>query len=209
MGNKVVIPGELLTSNVKNTGDNVFVKDGKAFSQVFGVYSEKPDFVKVVPLAGKYLPKQNDLVIGVVEDVKFAGALVSIGSVSWCFLPSVEVPRNTEFRVGDLSLARVGDVDERNDAKLTAGSRLTGGTVFEVSPAKVPRIIGTKHSMINLLKDKTGCRIIVGFNGRVWVNGENQDLVIAAVRMIEKQSHLPGLTDKIKSFLEGELHGKK
>ncbi len=59
--------------------------------------------------------------------------------------------------------------------------------------------------MITMIKEKTGCRISVGQNGLVWLTGEDPKkelLAVQAIRKIEKESHIPGLTERIKTFLE-------
>jgi len=82
--------------------------------------------------------------------------------------------------------------------------KLTGGMVIEVSPSKVPRIIGKNGSMIQMLKNETGCRIYVGQNGRIWIDGELDSIVraVQAIKMIEDEAHNLGLTEKVKTYLE-------
>lgn len=76
--------------------------------------------------------------------------------------------------------------------------KLTNGTIIKVTPTKIPRIIGKAGSMINLIKDKTGCELMTGQNGIVWIRGENKEKAIEIVLTIEKESHTLGLTEKIE-----------
>ena len=64
--------------------------------------------------------------------------------------------------------------------------------------------MGKQGSMVMMVKDATKCSITVGQNGLIWILGEpmNELLAIQAIRKIEKESHLSGLTEKIKEFLE-------
>ena len=64
--------------------------------------------------------------------------------------------------------------------------------------------------MVSLIKRATGCKVIVGQNGIAWISGEPEMEVIAvnAIKMIEEQAHVSGLTDKIQAFLE-KATGKK
>ena len=73
-----------------------------------------------------------------------------------------------------------------------------------MEPSKVPRIIGKKGSMISLLKKYTNCRIFVGQNGRIWVDGEESGInkVIDTIKMIEDESLSYGLTNKIEDLLK-------
>jgi exosome complex component RRP4 len=82
--------------------------------------------------------------------------------------------------------------------------KLRGGQIMTINYNKVPRVIGKQGSMIAMIKDATKCMIIVGQNGLVWVKGEPENEVIArqAIELIDQNSHVSGLTDRIKSFLE-------
>ena len=83
------------------------------------------------------------------------------------------------------------------------GSRkLIGGTVIKITPTKVARVIGKGGSMINLIKEKTKSQILVGQNGLIWIRGGNVRKAIEAILMIERESHIIGLTEKIAKFLE-------
>ena len=56
-----------------------------------------------------------------------------------------------------------------------------------------------------MIKDYTGCRITVGQNGMAWIYGDDPQKELIAIKAIEKiqaESHIPGLTDRIKKFLE-------
>lgn len=89
--------------------------------------------------------------------------------------------------------------------------KFRGGIIVDITPTKVPRLIGKKGSMINMIKDKTNCKIIVGQNGLVWVKGEEdmEQLTKDIIHMIEAEAHTSGLTNKVKNKLylaiDGEL----
>jgi exosome complex component RRP4 len=74
-----------------------------------------------------------------------------------------------------------------------------------MSPAKIPRLIGKKSSMINMIREKLGIKIIVGRNGRVIAFTDDLNKIEILKKIIEKielESHTSGLTDRIKMFLE-------
>ena len=110
---------------------------------------------------------------------------------------------------------RVVDVDEIKKAKLGLKGRgmgkFKGGIIVDIAPTKVPRLIGKKGSMINMIKDKTKCKIVVGQNGLVWVKGNEdmEQLTREIIHLIEAEAHTSGLTNKIKNKLylaiDGEL----
>jgi len=62
-------------------------------------------------------------------------------------------------------------------------------------------------SMISMLKNMTDCRVTVGNNGMVWIDGdeENAEVAVQAIRMIEEKAQCGNLTDMIKEFIEKKL----
>jgi exosome complex component RRP4 len=76
---------------------------------------------------------------------------------------------------------------------------------MRVTPTKIPRVIGKKGSMISMIKQETGCQIILGVNGVVLVTGKNladEELAMMAIQKIEAESHTSGLTDRITQLLK-------
>ena len=89
--------------------------------------------------------------------------------------------------------------------------RLTGGQIVDITPAKVPRVIGKGGSMISLIKQYTKCRIFVGQNGRIWIDGDLKDiaLTLKVIQKIEKEAHLIGLTNEIEKYFENMKNKEK
>ena len=85
--------------------------------------------------------------------------------------------------------------------------RIEGGRLVKVSHTKVSRVIGKSGSMISMLKNMTDCRITVGQNGMIWVDGEdeNADVAVEAIEMIENQAQSGNLTERIKEFIEKRI----
>ncbi len=117
-----------------------------------------------------------------------------------------------QFDVGDILAAELIAFNRTRDPVLSIKGRglgkLRSGRIIEISPAKVPRLIGRKGSMINLIKTETNSRMIIGQNGLVWVSGKNFEielLIEKVVRKIERESHTSGLTDRIKELIQEEL----
>jgi exosome complex component RRP4 len=114
-----------------------------------------------------------------------------------------------QFDVGDLLAAEVIAFNRTRDPVLSIKGRglgkLRGGRIIEIHPAKVPRLIGRKGSMINLIKNETNSRITIGQNGLVWVSGKDNEtelLIEKLIRKIEKEAHTSGLTDRIKELIQ-------
>ena len=115
------------------------------------------------------------------------------------------------LETGDIIKAQITYFDRMRDPVLTLQGRglrkITNGRLIEVDPVKIPRIIGKKGSMIQLLKNMTNAQILVGQNGRIVIiafNLKTENLVERAIRKIEAEAHTSGLTDRIREFLEQE-----
>ena len=217
----LVIPGQILADDEYYSGRGTFKENGKICSSLMGLVSLRNKKLRVIPLKSKYVPKKGDVVIGKINDVRFSMWEVDINSPYSGILPAFEVfgrekkELNKVYDVGDVLFLRVVDVDEIKKAKLGLKGRgmgkFKGGIIVDIAPTKVPRLIGKKGSMINMIKDKTNCKIVVGQNGLVWVKGEEdmEQLTKNIIHLIEAEAHTSGLTNKIKNKLylaiDGEL----
>ena len=85
--------------------------------------------------------------------------------------------------------------------------KIEGGRLVKISHTKVSRVIGKSGSMISMLKNMTDCRITVGQNGWIWVDGEdeNAEVAVEAIEMIEEQAQSSNLKDRIKEFIEKRI----
>ncbi|MBR6024295.1 MAG: exosome complex protein Rrp4 [Methanobrevibacter sp.] len=217
----LVIPGQILADEEYYPGRGTFKEDGKVCSSLIGLVSLRNKKIRVIPLKSKYVPKKGDVVIGKINDVRFSMWDVNINSPYSGILPAFEVfgrdkkELSKVYDVGDVLFLRVIDVDEVKKAKLGLKGRglgkFKGGIIVDISPTKVPRLIGKKGSMINMIKNKTNCKIVVGQNGLVWVKGDEdmEQLTREIIHTIEAEAHTSGLTNKIKNKLclaiDGEL----
>ena len=217
----LVIPGQILADDEYYPGRGTFKENGKVCSSLIGLVSLRNKKIRVIPLKSKYVPKKGDVVIGKINDVRFSMWDVDINSPYSGILPAFEVfgrdkkELNKVYDVGDVLFLRVIDVDEVKKAKLGLKGRglgkFKGGIIVDISPTKVPRLIGKKGSMINMIKNKTNCKIVVGQNGLVWVKGNEdmEQLTREIIHTIEAEAHTSGLTNKIKNKLclaiDGEL----
>jgi exosome complex component RRP4 len=197
---KIVVPGEIVAEDGR-PGFGVHVDGGKTYSSVIGLLDDKEG--RVIALQGPYIPRIEDWVIGVVEVTKYAGYDVEIKSPYKGFI-STKMTR-TEFKLGDVVGAEVGNIDEARNIDLMDPRRLSGGEILEISAMKVPRVIGKKNSMINTVIELTKSEIMVGRNGRIWIRGGNSAAAAAAILMIEREAHTSGLTDRVTEFLKKEV----
>jgi exosome complex component RRP4 len=161
----LVIPGQILSDDEYYSGRGTFKENGKVCSSLIGLVSLRNKKIRVIPLKSKYVPKKGDVVIGKINDVRFSMWDVDINSPYSGILPAFEVfgrekkELNKVYDVGDVLFLRVVDVDEIKKAKLGLKGRgmgkFKGGIIVDIAPTKVPRLIGKKGSMINMIKDKT------------------------------------------------------
>jgi exosome complex component RRP4 len=212
----LVIPGEELGDTSFKPGTGTYKIQNKIFASQVGIKNIRAGYINVIPLSGRYIPRPTDSVVGVVEDLGPSNWMVRINSPYSAFLHVSETPWNVEYgntgkflSIGDTVLAKILHVDESKRVQLTLKEhglrKLNTGQVVNVSHAKVPRIIGKAGSMISLLKEYTGCRIFVGQNGAIWIDGDTDKIIYAtmAIEMIEKETQTQGLTDAVREFLKG------
>ncbi len=150
---RIVVPGEVLSEERKKLGANVFVKNGKIYSSAVGLLSESEEFISVVPLEGRYIPKEGDLIVGVIVSEKHAGYTVNVNSIYESFISKRDLRDN--LKEGAVISAKVSRVNEINEADLINVRVFYGGELIKALPVKVPRIIGKNSSMLNVIKDGT------------------------------------------------------
>jgi len=212
-----VIPGETLAVGLDFLpSSGCFRENNEIKAKLMGLTKIKERFIGVIPLAGVYIPKQGDGVIGFVEDMQTTIWILDINSPYSAILPLGEAVGeyvdltktdiSVYYDVGDLIYAKVLNVSKSKQVQLTMNDyrsrKLIGGRILKITPSKVPRLIGREGSMIELIKNKTKCQIIVGQNGIVWLKGEKEGLASKAILTIDAESHITGLTDKISQLLD-------
>jgi exosome complex component RRP4 len=218
---EIVVPGDLLDDSGMDAGNNAYVLNGKVYAGVLGVRNVYNDTVGVIPLGGRYMPTTGDTVIGVIEDIGPSNWLVDINAPYPAPLHVNEVPWKVEFgdtskylNVGNVVMLKVLMVDESKKIQVTMKDsglrRIEGGQLVEMPHSKVSRVIGKSGSMIQMNKNLTDCRIFVGQNGRIWVDGdENAEVAVEAVKMIEREAQSSNLTERVENFIKNRLPKKK
>jgi exosome complex component RRP4 len=216
MTRKMVLPGEFIIEGDLKLGEGVFREKERVYSSVMGLLDLKENYVRVIPLTGRYIPKERDFVVGEIKDMDFSSWYADIGAAYSATISArdyfyerdgFQEDISKAMRVGDAVYTMIREISPRKRVFLTMKERgarkLKGGRIIEVTPAKVPRIIGRKGSMISMIKKETGCQILVGQNGRIWIDGkpEMADFVVKLIEKIEKDAHTSGLTESIKNMI--------
>ena len=216
---KYVIPGDVVTTGPFRPEQNVILEGNKIISTTIGISEIYDDSVKVIPLTGKYIPKINDLVIGKVISHTSLSWELDINSCYVGFLPAQDVfgrdfyahadELSSKLKSGDLVAARIANFDRTRDPLVTISDRDLGkidsGDLVKISPSKVPRLIGKRGSMIQMIEMATNAAVTIGQNGWVVVACETPEGLLKAkkaIEMINEKAHVANLTDQVKDMLE-------
>lgn len=220
----IVVPGEVIAEGMGFLPSRGLYRDGaKIYAGRLGMIAVEGKVIKLIPLTGAYLPKINDKIIGEVIDVLMTGWRVDTRSPYSAVLGLKDattefIPRSADltqyYAIGDYVLCKVIAVTSQKLIDITMKGpglrKLKNGRLIEVNSHKIPRVIGKDGSMVQMIKNATGCTISVGQNGWVWVEGpapEQEIKAVQAIKKVEEEAHLAGLTDRMKAFLE-EITGK-
>ncbi|HED05691.1 MAG TPA: RNA-binding protein [Ignavibacteria bacterium] len=215
---KIVIPGEVIVSGEKYLpGEGTEKKDNDIVAIMYGLSEETNELVKVIPLSGVYNPRRGNVIIGKVENVTFNGWIINITAPNSAFLSLTEVPRYVNkdgleevMDIGDMVVAKIWNINKRGidlSIKSRGLGKIEEGMIVKINSNKVPRVIGKEGSMVNLIKNETGCNITIGQNGLIWISGdkiEDELLAKKAVLFVTEKSFVEGLTDKLKEWFEKE-----
>lgn len=212
----VTIPGEIIASGedylpgegTKREGNNII-------STRFGLAEEMGRVIKVISITGAFIPRKNNVVLGRIINITLNGWLVDIDSAASAFIPIDESPRfiskyemDQFLDIGDVVAAKICSINARGIDLTLKGKglgKLEKGFIFRVIPNRIPRVIGREGSMINLIKERTGCDITVGQNGWIWIKGNTLDAQIKARKAIEfvtQKVYVEGLTEQVEEWFE-------
>ena len=197
---KIVLPGDYLWDGKVSKGKEMvmYEKGGKVYASVVGLVKDK----RMTPLEMVYIPKPDDPIVGIIVGKRGPGYFVETGT-GYQFLILSRTTR-VRFPLGALVYGKVERVEGDGTAILGDIKLLKTGKIFAISPSKVPRVIGKKASMLNLIREKTKCELYVGANGYVYIRGKKISKVIEAVKKIANEAQFEGLTDRMTRFLGGE-----
>lgn len=204
--NELVVPGQLLSDNSRQVGFGTYVRDGKVYASVMGFARLVNGVVRIIPVGGRYRPQRGDKIVGIVSDVKPNVVEVDIGGETIAVIKPAEretTPLNID--IGDCVYAEVKATGLKGIVLSNEGlQKIPSGILVSVNAAKVPRIIGRKGSMLQVLRKETGCDFWVGRNGLIVVNGpnpSNEFAAVAAINLIEREAHSAGLTERVIQLL--------
>lgn len=223
---QLVYPGDVVATEDERVEGPVYLEGGRYRSLVVGLVEFRENSVAIVPLEGSYRPKAGDLVIGYVTDVLATGWEVDVRGFMAAMLPLSEAtyrhidlettPLTSLLNVGDVIAARIKDIDLTDEypviltLKEEKLGKIESGIVVEISPVKIPRVVGKRGSMLSTLME-IGCDILIGQNGRVWIrcrDPRDEAFLANVIHKIEREGHVMGLTDRVKALVESYRKAK-
>jgi len=214
----IVVPGDLLYEGRARTGDNTYRHEGNVYATRVGLVNYNKDRVSVIALEAGFIPLVGDLVIGNVEDIELGQWKVDIDAEKNAILTindAIGKPYRTYqnmpkiLDIGDTIVAKIVDLDRSRTPILSIMGRDLGkvrdGFIINITPSKIPRLIGKKGSMINMILRETRCQVTIGQNGKILINGRNRDdeeLVVKVINKIDSEAHTSGLTNRIQEYFK-------
>jgi len=222
---EITVPGEVLAEGMDYLPGIGTYREGQTIrASRIGLVNIDGRAIKLIPLAGRYEPKRGDTIIGFIKEIIMSGWLIDLDSPYHAMLSlkdagSEYIAKGADltkyYTFGDYVVCKITQVTTQKLVDVTMKGpglrKLYGGRIIKINTHKVPRVIGKKGSMVSMVKQATGSKVIVGQNGTTWVQNDDPKMELLTVKTIEKiaeESHISGLTDRIKKFLEKET-GKK
>ena len=215
---KYVVPGDTIVEGDYKPLINVIKRNNKIISTRIGMAEIIKKDVRVIPLNGTYYPRLDDTVIGIVVDSNAFAWEVDINSVFFGVLQASAVLGRTfsasrkslssHFKTGDCLITKIASFDRTRDPLLSIYGpglgKVNNGEICKISMAQIPRLIGKKGSMIKLIEENTKCKLNVGQNGVILINGTKESIVKIkkAINIIEKQAYIPDLNDIVNNLLK-------
>lgn len=214
---EIVIPGQTLAEGMDYLpGDNTYREKENIYSKILGLVSLAGRVIKITPLSGPYIPRPGDKIIGRVIDILMSGwridtgtaysAVMNVKDATTRFIKKYE-DLSRIIAIGEYVVVKITQVTSQNLIDVSMRDpglyKISGGRIIKINSQKVPRVIGKQGSMISLIKNKTGCKITVGQNGFVWLQGSPEGELKAeeAIKLIEQKAHQEGLTKQMEKLL--------
>nr|MBC8517646.1 hypothetical protein [Euryarchaeota archaeon] len=211
----LVIPGDKISSDTSDQlGHGVIKLNGELIATKLGYLVEKSGEISIIPVHTAYFPRPGDLVLGYIEGMRSNIWFIDLNAPFNAILPMSLAPMEIEYGgtrdamdVGTTILCRVQEVDEAHSSVVTMKGmglrKVNSGFVDTIPPHLVGTISSGSNAIINQLKDASNCRIILGANGRIWVDGEPEGIRIVrdALAFVRDNEHSTELADAIAGQL--------
>lgn len=203
----------------KRVGSGAIAQNDTIIATRLGWTKEFNNTVSVDPINSAYMPRSGDLIVAVVAEVRNNLWFMNINGSFQGLLPMSLAPWKVEFGaarqhmdVGDVVLARVQEVDECHNVVLTMKGvglrRLNQGAVESIPVQHVDRVRGENNVLLQRMRDACDCRIMVGENGRAWIEGSSEGIAWArkAIQQLVREGHSKGF-ETILNEMENKTKG--
>ncbi len=218
----IVLPGDLIAEGpVEYSTMFIYKEEEKHYASVPGFIEIKNNRIYLTPIEQAYVPRVNDVVIGIVTDIGNTYWMVDLNSPYEGQLPLNETPLKQTHTlgdalrkyldIGDYVIVKIIAFDRNRDPLLSLKGRdlgkITGGKIVEVKLSKIAWILGKKKSMIEAIAKETGTNIMVTNNGRIWITGKDgvvEDIAVLAIKRIEKTGFKPPTIKEMIEFIRAE-----
>jgi exosome complex component RRP4 len=220
---KQVVPGDVIVKGDYRYGSYIEKRGDEYVALRVGMAEVGRDGVRLSPATGPYIPRPDDQVVGKVIGMNGFGWEIDINSCFFGYLPASFVfgrdfspathDLSSKFTIGDVLACKVESFDRSRDPQISIRGpgfgKIERGEVIKIAPTKVPRLIGKRGYMINMITSLTGCDVKVGQNGVVVAVGPPDAMVKVneAIRMIERDTHAADLSQRVEKFLGGTPSG--
>ena len=218
---RYVLPGDAITTAPLRLQANVTLEGKRIISTAIGLSDVSYDSVRVIPLSGIYLPKVDDLVIGMIKYIHGNSWFADINSCYEGMLLAKDVfGRGSNATLGemkasldksDLILARIANSDRTREPLLSISGQNLGkidsGELVKISPTKIPRLIGKHGSMIQTIEASTNATITIGQNGLIVLKCDDSTglkKAVESIKMMNETLHNTNLEQKIQNILDGK-----
>jgi len=216
---RYVLPGDVITTAPLRLHGNVVLEGKRILSTAIGLSDVSYDSVRVIPLSGIYLPKVDDLVIGLIKYIHGNSWFADINSCYEGMLLAKDVfgrgsnatldEMKASLDKSDLILARIANSDRTREPLLSISGQNLGkidsGELVKISPTKIPRLIGKHGSMIQTIEASTNATITIGQNWLIVLKCDNSTglkKAVESIRIMDKALHDTNLKEKIQNILD-------
>jgi exosome complex component RRP4 len=216
-GKKYAVPGDLIAEGKSLApGANAYKLGNGVYSMAVGIVEIAGNRAGVVPLEGKYVPRQDDIVVGIVIDYNAIAWTVDINSIFYGSIFVRDLVRrgsreklaiSNVLNVGDVVAAKILSFSVNRDPLLSLRGpglgRITEGEIIRISPRSVPRLLDRRERLYKLIEDATGCKLIIGMNGLIVVSGTPDGVLLAAkaLKLVESEPRYDALVKAVRNAL--------
>lgn len=218
-GRRYAVPGDVIAEGRSLVpGENTYKVGNRIYAASVGLVEIVGNEVRVVPLEGKYVPRQGDVVVGIVVDYNAIAWTVDINSIFYGTILVRNIVRRGSLEklaisdvlnVGDAVAAKILSFSVNRDPLLSLRGpglgRIEEGEILRVSPRSVPRLLDRRTRLHRRIEEATGCRLTIGMNGLIAVRGTPDGIlqVARALEIVESEARQDVLMDKLKDVLGG------